>query len=127
MSTKSKRHTHKYYKVLAAGTKVWACALPDCMHYMPKHMEMLVNGKNSICWQCGETFVMNPLNMKEDQPRCNDCRLGIPEMEELTVSEALLQKAEKITGKESDDNIEIHSSDGLSTESARKIAEFLKR
>lgn len=73
MSTKAKRHTHKYYKVPIAGQTVWACALPDCNHYMPKHMENLVPGKGSICWSCGDSFVLNPVNMKNDHPKCDDC------------------------------------------------------
>lgn len=73
MSTKSKRHTHKYYRVDLGSYKVWACALPDCMHHMPPHYNNLVEGKNSFCWKCGEMFVLNTINMKRDKPLCDDC------------------------------------------------------
>jgi len=73
MSTKSRRHTHKYYKVDMGGTNVWACASPDCLHYMPKHMEHMVPGKASICWGCGDTMILTLQNMKDKQPKCPDC------------------------------------------------------
>lgn len=73
-SNKSKRHTHKYRQILIAGTKVWACALPDCNHYMPQHMTALVEGKNSYCWNCGELFMLDTEAMKMDMPFCLNCR-----------------------------------------------------
>jgi hypothetical protein len=77
MSTKSKRHIHKYHRVIIAGTSVWACALGDCNHYMPKHMESIVPGKNSYCWECDSQMILDSINMSEDRPRCTNCRLGI--------------------------------------------------
>jgi len=73
MATKSRRHVHKYYRALVAGIKVWACGLPECTHYMPSHMETLVNGKASICWNCDERMILNPSNMADDKPICDDC------------------------------------------------------
>jgi hypothetical protein len=73
-TTKAKRHVHKYYLADLPGfAKVWACALPDCNHYMPPHMERLVNGKHSICWGCGDVLTLNPQNMDTGKPLCNDC------------------------------------------------------
>lgn len=54
MATKSKRHIHKYYRALMNGDMLWTCALPDCMHHMPKHYEQGVFGKGFYCWDCGE-------------------------------------------------------------------------
>lgn len=73
MATKARRHIHKYYRVEIAGVKVWACALPECTHYMPAHMTALVDGKASFCWDCGERFILNPTNMNDDKPICSDC------------------------------------------------------
>lgn len=70
---RSKRHVHKYHKVMVANQYVWACALPDCTHYMPKHMENMIPGKYSICWNCGETFLLDTVNMRTDKPYCPDC------------------------------------------------------
>ena len=69
----SKRHPHKYHKIQLSFGKVWACALPECSHYMPLHMTELVVGKFSICWKCGEQFVLEPHHLKLDKPICNDC------------------------------------------------------
>lgn len=77
MSTKAKRHVHKYHHI-SVGTmgKVWCCALPDCSHYMPAHMEGMVLGKNSICWSCESVFILDSNAMDLDKPLCGKCRLS---------------------------------------------------
>lgn len=40
---------------------------------MPQVYEGLVEGKASFCWKCGETMVLNTINMKRDKPICDDC------------------------------------------------------
>jgi hypothetical protein len=74
---RSKRHIHKYYKAKVAGDLVWACALPDCNHHMPPHMTSLVEGKSSLCWECGGELVLDPEAYKMDRPTCISCRSGI--------------------------------------------------
>lgn len=69
----AKKHTHKYYKGFLNSVRVWACALPDCSHYMPKHLERMVSGKASICWKCGNEMILDPINMEKDKPICDDC------------------------------------------------------
>lgn len=73
MSTKAKRHTHKYHQIQIANTWVWACALPNCNHYMPKHMEAMVPGKNSVCWMCLKDFVLDEKTMEIQKPFCKSC------------------------------------------------------
>jgi len=75
-NNRAKRHVHKYHKVEMYSSKVWACALPDCNHYMPQHMERMVEGKYSICWTCGDSMTLHQLNMKMDKPQCFDCVNG---------------------------------------------------
>lgn len=91
----AKRHRHKYYRSdIGMGTPLWSCALTaDCSHYMPKHMERLLNGKNSICWGCGADINLNPSNMEEDKPRCENCRMGIKPEDVLSETEAPLSDA----------------------------------
>lgn len=86
MATKAKRHIHKYHRVTLTFAKVWACALPDCNHFMPKQIEAIVMGKASICWQCGDNMLLDERAMDEDKPRCPKCRLGIEEENELPLS-----------------------------------------
>lgn len=84
MATKSKRHTHKYYRASTSFGKVWACALPDCNHYMPQHMDSMVTGKNSLCWTCGEQFQLNAINMRDKQPMCDECSNRAIDIDELS-------------------------------------------
>lgn len=71
----SQNHIHKYHRRrLGISHTVWACALPNCTHYTPKHMESMVEGKLSICHQCGEEFTLTIDSLKEDNPRCDECR-----------------------------------------------------
>lgn len=99
-NNKARRHTHKYYRADFRFGRVWACALPDCNHYMPQHMEDFVNGKFSICWQCGEQFKMNPISMKMDQPVCEECRLGKETFENVTEPPLTGRLAEIMKAKE---------------------------
>ncbi len=76
MSQKAKRHTHKYYRADLGFGKVWACALPECTHHMPEHYAALMNGKYSLCWECGERMVLDPMAMEMERPICLNCRAG---------------------------------------------------
>jgi hypothetical protein len=76
-NTKAKRHTHKYEKVILNGDKIWRCARSNCGHYMPKHQEILVTGKDTECWGCGITMELNAQNMHMDKPQCYDCQNGV--------------------------------------------------
>jgi len=74
----SKKHVHKYHKVKMNSTDIWACALPDCNHHMPPHYIDTLPGKASLCWKCGERFILDSDNMKLDRPICFNC--AHPEM-----------------------------------------------
>lgn len=80
-STKAKRHTHKYHKIEINGEKVWKCGFGNCNHYMPKHQENLVIGKDSFCWGCGEEITLGPENMGMDLPECYDCIVGVKKVD----------------------------------------------
>lgn len=72
----SKKHTHKYHKVLVSGVKLFACGFPDCSHHMPKHYESLLIGKASYCWKCGNRMLLDKDNMRYDFPWCLECKFG---------------------------------------------------
>lgn len=64
---------HKYHRVdIGRGKpyKVYRCALPNCPHYMPN--ENLVEGKSSICWDCGVDFVLIK-SLMVLKPTCHEC------------------------------------------------------
>lgn len=84
------RHTHKYIRAQLRFAQVWRCADPDCNHWMPPHQEGIMEGRASICWQCGEKFVLDIDALKEEMPRCAICRM--PEYLETDIDEILLKK-----------------------------------
>jgi hypothetical protein len=48
----------------------------------------MVSGKMSICWSCGEDFILDPLAMQQSQPRCIDCH-GEIVSDEIPISDAM--------------------------------------
>lgn len=70
-----KQHTHKYQRMqFKYSGKVWACRLPDCNHFMPRDLEDTMEGKYSLCWSCGEQFMLTEKAMEDEQPKCDECR-----------------------------------------------------
>ena len=101
-----KKHVHKYHLVPFVNTtrNVWACALADCNHYMPEHMNNLMPGKSSICWNCGKQFQLSEESMKRNEPICIQCELkerGI-DLDVTNIDEliATIGKATKENSKE---------------------------
>jgi DNA-directed RNA polymerase subunit RPC12/RpoP len=53
---------------------------------MPQHIENLVIGRASICWGCGDKFVLDEIAMKDDMPQCMNCRNGILKSTETPIN-----------------------------------------
>lgn len=70
----SKKHIHKYHRISLKFGQVWACALPTCSHHMPNDLTPTLLGKASICWSCGNEFILDDVNMVDAQPQCNACK-----------------------------------------------------
>lgn len=68
----AKQHTHKYFKF----DELWHCGLPDCTHFMPKNVAGQVEGKYTLCWECGAQFILDRGAMERDKPICARCTLG---------------------------------------------------
>lgn len=74
-----KSHIHKYYKRAIGSQTVWACALDDCNHFMPVHLEDLVRGKRTLCWNygkssdCEKTTIIDDRTWLMDKPLCATC------------------------------------------------------
>lgn len=69
-----KKHIHKYYRNTILGNiPVWACALDNCSHYMPPHIEGLVRGKSTVCWKCNEITTMDLDRLDMEKPLCDKC------------------------------------------------------
>jgi len=61
---KLKRHTYE------TGSKIFFCALPKCTKKLKIGLAL---GKESICWRCGEPFIMNEYSIRLAKPHCEDC------------------------------------------------------
>jgi formylmethanofuran dehydrogenase subunit E len=71
-----KKHVHKYMRfgpTPAMSYYIWKC-VDGCAHFIHEKQEFYVVGRKSICWGCGEEFVMDEDAMKEEMPRCVTCR-----------------------------------------------------
>jgi len=56
---------------MGKGYIVYACALPDCTHYIREDM---VVGKKTVCWVCGKyTIVYRDSNGILARPHCKTC------------------------------------------------------
>lgn len=65
-------HVHKYRRKFLGkkGYTVYACALPNCLHYVRRE---LAEGKESICWRCGKKFVITKADLRRAKPHCKKC------------------------------------------------------
>lgn len=70
--TGAKKHIHQYFKM---DNGLWGCALSDCTHFMPENVSNQVKGKLSLCHGCKEPFILEEVNMKQKQPKCENCVL----------------------------------------------------
>jgi hypothetical protein len=94
-----KNHVHKYkYTNLGSRErprKVYACAFPDCTHFMPNIAQ--VKGKETICWEClGKTILTaDQVRRRIVHPRCAKCRGLIKEEPKMDTAIELMLGALK--------------------------------
>ena len=80
-----RKHVHKYMRRESPNGDfpVWACGLGDCTHFLPRNVDHLIDGRSSICWECGNQFRINRdiindcLKTIDDGigfMKCHDCR-----------------------------------------------------
>lgn len=62
-------HIHKYLKVVAGQNNfvVYRCMLPSCRHFLRKEFAY---GQESICWKCGNTFILTQKHRRQVKPTC---------------------------------------------------------
>ena len=82
------KHIHKYMKVILGGRRivikdgrryiektggypVMKCTVPKCTHYIAQDLAI---GRSTICWKCGNEFVLNSENVQLKRPLCYECR-----------------------------------------------------
>lgn len=65
------KHTHKFKRLTyKSGNQIFFCALPDCS---VKISTALALGKRSLCWRCGEEFIMSEYSLRLAKPHCDKC------------------------------------------------------
>lgn len=65
------KHTHKFRRhTYETGGVIYFCVMPDCS---VKIKPPLTLGKRSLCWRCGETFIMSEYSIKLAKPHCENC------------------------------------------------------
>lgn len=70
MATKT-THTHKFKRLkYKTGNVTFFCALPDCN---VKINPSLALGKRSLCWRCGEPFILTEYSLRLAKPHCESC------------------------------------------------------
>jgi hypothetical protein len=69
-------HIHKYYlaKMGSRPWKIYRCAVPGCPHFIP--VEKMVYNRQSICWECGDVFILGQRHRRVVKPKCDTCRKG---------------------------------------------------
>jgi hypothetical protein len=71
MPEKKQEHIHKFKRIkYKSGTYSFFCALPDCNKKMNPALAL---GKRSICWRCGEPFILNEYSLRLANPHCEKC------------------------------------------------------
>lgn len=85
------RHVHKYILKDVGINKehlVYACALPDCTHYLQLSMAL---GKSTICWKCLKECKLDAFTVsrRRVKPRCPPCRGDKPEEVKIEVKKEL--------------------------------------
>lgn len=111
MATKT-THVHKLKRIkYKSGNQVFFCALPDCNY---KTNIALALGKRSLCWRCGEGFVMNEYSLRLAKPHCENChkskngmlrREEIPSNTAMTLAERLQNTINNVQSLEPEDEI----------------------
>jgi len=65
------QHVHKFKRITyKSGNQIFFCALPDCNKRISTSLAL---GKRSLCWRCGESFIMNEYSCRLAKPHCENC------------------------------------------------------
>jgi hypothetical protein len=71
MTIKAQKHIHKFKRLkYKSGNVTFFCTLPDCSQ---KINPALALGKRSLCWRCGDEFIMNEYSLRLAKPHCENC------------------------------------------------------
>lgn len=91
-----KVHTHKYHKIDIGSFKkpylVYACAIPDCTHYVPVERAI---GKTTRCVVCDKPYEITKADLRYVRIACKSCkgkRVRNPEIRERMEQNKVMEK-----------------------------------
>ena len=81
MAKTVEKHICKFKRIVyKSGNAIFFCTLPDCNK---KINPALALGKRSICWRCGEPFILTEYSLRLAKPHCDAChkpkKIEVPE------------------------------------------------
>ena len=75
------KHPHR---LLLQQQRTWKCTLPGCTFFVHVGLAHILIGKQAVCWECGETFTLDEEALKDEMPKCFDCRMrGLGDIESV--------------------------------------------
>lgn len=73
------KHPHR---LMLNQKKTWRCTIPGCTYFIHLGLAHTLPGRTALCWECNEEFTLDEDALKDDMPKCVECRMrarGIPE------------------------------------------------
>lgn len=85
------KHTHQYVRIKIGKNKriEFKCSVDGCVHHIRPELAI---GRNSICYRCGNTFVLDKANMQLARPHCDVCTDSPKVNEVKTIAQILTSK-----------------------------------
>ena len=69
--SKQSSHTHKFKRLrFKSGNEVFFCVDADCNKKLNISLAL---GKRSICWRCGQPFILSEYSLRLAKPHCDNC------------------------------------------------------
>lgn len=68
------KHPHK---LLLVGKKTWKCQIEGCAFFVHLGLAHILVNKRAVCWNCEEVFSVDEDSLKDEKPKCMDCRLAL--------------------------------------------------
>jgi hypothetical protein len=69
------KHPHK---LILQNKKTWRCTLQGCNFFVHLGLAHILVNKTGVCWECEDQFVIDEFALREEMPRCIDCRINHP-------------------------------------------------
>lgn len=96
------KHIHSYIRV-RKSRNLYMCSAPDCKHYTQRRF---ILGKESLCTECGEKFILDSYDLKLARPVCHKNCSQRPEYVFLrNQRNEIFKLLEKVGVKENDNDI----------------------